>query len=160
MTGISSSAPESRMPLVALIDANHPLTERGAKPDAGPASCTLNEIAAWPPVLPPAGSPTRMLIDEAARRAALTPLRIALESDSVPVRLAFLQQATTVAIMADMSGRMARPGSRLSAVTIDDDLMASGTLQLLANRDHQLSPAASVFERLLRNGIRRLEQVC
>jgi DNA-binding transcriptional LysR family regulator len=152
---------QSHVPLVALVEENHPLVEFKAGPGtgsgAGLGTCTLKDLAPWPLVLPPAGSPTRTLIDEAARRAALPPLQIALESDSVPVRLAFLQQAKAVAIMADMSGRMARPGYRLAAIAIDDDLLASGTLQLLANRDHQLSPAAAAFERLLRNSMRSLQ---
>ena len=138
---------ESRVPLVALVDERHPL--------AGRSNCAFQELSPWPLVLPPAGSPTRMLIDEAARRSSLPPLQIALESDSVPVRLAFLPQRGAVAIMADMSGRMARPGNRIIAITITDMLLAGGTLQLLANRDHQLSPAAAAFERILRGAMPR-----
>ncbi|MCZ7854964.1 LysR family transcriptional regulator [Agrobacterium salinitolerans] len=150
---------ESHVPLVALVEENHPLTKHNrvaSKAGFGARTCTLKDLAPWPLVLPPAGSPTRTLIDEAVRRAVLPLLQIALESDSVPVRLAFLKQAKAVAIMADMSGRMARPGYRVATITIDDDILASGSLQLLANRDHQLSPAASAFERLLRSSMRSL----
>jgi DNA-binding transcriptional LysR family regulator len=139
---------ESPVPLVALVSDGHEL--------AGKETCKLAEILDRPLVLPPAGSPSRFLIDEAIRRSGAPAPRVALESDSVPVRLAFLKGSKSVAIMANISGRMAQSGNRICAVKIADPLLTTGALQLLGQRDHQLSQAAAAFERLLRTHMRQL----
>lgn len=139
---------QSHVPLAAIVWDGHDLAKQ--------ESCTLADVSKWPLVLPPAGSPTRMLIDESARRSALALPHVALESDSVPVRLAFLQQTNAVAIMANISGRMAQTGQSVQTVPINDSILSTGTLQLLTSRDHNLSQAASAFERILRRAMRSI----
>ncbi len=138
------------VPLVALVRRGHELD--------GAGSCGLGELLRWPLVLPPAGSPTRLLIDEAARRDGVHVERVALESDSVAMRLAFLDESDAVAILARISGRMKGSSRSVAAIRIENAMLEAGTLQLLVNRGHQLSRAAAEFERLVSSAMRRSRQ--
>ncbi len=140
---------QADVPLTAITRETHPL--------AGSKSLSLHEILEHPLVLPPAGSPSRFLIDEAIRRDGVRAPRIVLESDSVTVRLAFLQDNDAVAILANISGRMAPTGNQICFIKIDDPILSTGTLQLVGQRNHQLSEAAATFERLIRSKMRSSE---
>lgn len=135
-----------RQPLVALVRPRHELAKAGI--------VKLADIAAWPLILPPAGSPTRLLIEEAARRSNAGLRRIGLESDSVALRLAVAQRTDGVAVLAHLSGQQYRDMGRLSMLPIEDDILSEGRLEILAAEGRTLTRATQRFERLLRAALK------
>ncbi|GGF54409.1 LysR family transcriptional regulator [Azorhizobium oxalatiphilum] len=139
----------SRQPLVALVSPRHPLADA--------ASVTMDDVARFPAILPPKGSPTRLIIEEAARRAN-TPLRpIALESDSVALRLSLAQRTLGIAILAHISGLAERDAGHVRLLPITDDMLSERRLDLIAAEGRTLTRATREFERLLRGALHKLE---
>lgn len=130
-------------PLVAVVRHGHPLAGDGARP--------LAALADWPAILPPPGSPTRLLIDEASRRAKLRIPSVLLESDSVGLRVALAARTDAVAILAPLS---APAGEHVCTVAISDPLLSVGRIDLLASDVRAMSPATSAFEPVLRRFLR------
>lgn len=130
-------------PLVAVVRAGHPLADEGGQ--------TLPALAEWPAILPPRGSPTRLLIDEAARRADVRLRDVLLESDSVGLRVALAARTDAVAILAPLSAATAE---QVRAIAISDPMLGVGRIDLLASDVQAISPATTAFEPVLRRFMR------
>lgn len=133
-------------PTVAFVRPQHPLLAR--------ERVTLADFTDYPLILPPAGSPTRLLIDEAWRRAAVTPMRVGLESDSVGLRLAMAQHTNSISILALLSGRSSVDSGTLVELPFEDKLLSEGQLELIAARGRMPSKATLEFERILRSSMK------
>jgi len=133
-------------PTVALVRPRHPLADLD--------HVAMADFADYPLILPPAGSPTRLLIDEAWRRASLTPMKIGLESDSVGLRLALAEQTESISLLARLSGRPNVEAGTLVELPFADRLLSEGQLELLAAKGRMPSKATLQFERLLRSSIK------
>ena len=132
-------------PLVAFVSPRHEL--------AGHRGITLDELRHWPLVLAPARSPTRRLIDDAARRAGHA-LQIVVESDSVGLRLALAEQPPTVTVLAELSGRVVTGQRRLIALPFNDRWLEDSTVQIISLKDRARSRAVADFERGLLRAMR------
>jgi DNA-binding transcriptional LysR family regulator len=141
---------EARMPLVAMVRNGHSL--------AAQAQVTLKELAEWPLILPPTGSPSRVLIDEAARRESCHFGTILIESDSAVLRLGVVDGTDAVAVLAETTGHMPGRGRDLHVLAIRHPIMEHGSLQLLSNAGLGMSRASLIFERLLRAEMRMLRR--
>ncbi|MCW2242020.1 LysR family transcriptional regulator [Azospirillum canadense] len=139
----------ARQPLVALVNPRHRLTASDA--------VALAELTDWPVILPPAGSPTRVLIEEAARRSGVALRPALLESDSVALRLALAQRTDAVAILARLSAPKSSASGGLRMLPMRDDLLTSGRVEMLAAEGRHLSNATLRFERLLRSSLKAAE---
>ncbi len=157
--GIAYNAPRAeglavraaaRQPLVALVRPGHDLAEQDA--------VRLADLAGARLILPPAGSPTRLLIEEAARRARLILEQVALESDSVALRLAVAARTEGVAILAHLSGVAACAAGTLTMRPLADPLLGAGQLELLCGTGRTLSKATAAFERRLRTALKAVDQ--
>ncbi|MGQ4274661.1 LysR family transcriptional regulator [Terrihabitans sp. B22-R8] len=140
------------MPLVALVRNGHPIGDKTA--------IEIQDLTNWPIVLPPAGSPSRVLIDEAARREDCHFGSVLLESDSAVLRLSILENTDAIAILAEASGHIPGAGQSVAVLPIKHPMLEAGSLQLLANRNVGqglgMSRASLAFERLLRAEMRKL----
>lgn len=136
-----------RQPLVALARPGHPVAAR--------RELTLADLAQWPAILPPDGSPTRVMIEEAARRAGLRIDQVMIESDCVALRLAVAMETDGIAVLAQLSGLDACRTGRLVMLGIrDDPVLTDGRLELIAAEGRFLSKATLTFERHLRAALR------
>jgi DNA-binding transcriptional LysR family regulator len=140
----------ARQPLVALVRPQHELPKAGI--------VGLADIAQWPLILPPAGSPTRLLIEEAARRSNVRLGRIGFESDSVALRLAMAQRTDGIAVLAHLSGMAAYEAGALRMLRISEATLSEGRLELLAGEGRTPSRATQTFERLLRSALKSTDQ--
>jgi DNA-binding transcriptional LysR family regulator len=136
-------------PLMGLVRRGHELAEAGQLPVAA--------LAGHPVILPPAGSPTRLLIDEAVRREGAAFTRIALESDSVALRRGVAATSDAVAILAQISARTTGGQHSLRAFGLDSPILQNGSLEVLALRTRPLSKAVSRFEPILRTALKTPE---
>nr|WP_249137655.1 LysR family transcriptional regulator [Bradyrhizobium canariense] len=136
----------TRQPLVAMVNPQHKL--------ASASTLKLKDVAAWPLILPPGGSPTRLLIEEAARRSNTQIERILLESDSVALRLAVALRTDGIAVLAQLSGENDRNAGVLRMLPISDAMLSDGRLELLAADGRVLTHATQQFERLLRTTLK------
>lgn len=139
-----------RQPLVALVRPRHALAARD--------TATLADLARWPMILPPAGSPTRLLIEEAARRANVHIDRIALESDSVTLRLAAAERTDGIAVLAHLSGLASCKAGRLRMLSLSETFLSEGRLELLAGEGRAASRATQTFERRLRAALKSVDR--
>lgn len=135
-----------RQPTIALVRAGHPLATSGR--------VTLADFADYPLILPPSGSPTRLLFDEAWRRVVNVPMKLALESDSVGLRLAMAERTDSVAILARLSGSANVEAGTLVELPFEDRLLSEGQLELIAAQGRMPAPATLEFERLLRSALK------
>jgi len=134
-------------PIVALVRTGHLLTRC--------TRVTLGDFAEYPIILPPSSSPTRLLIDEAWRRANVTPMKIGLESDSVGLRLALAEHTNSISFLARISGRPNVEAGTLIELPFEDKLLSEGQLELLAAKGRMPSEATLQFERILRSSIKK-----
>ncbi|MFG1186848.1 LysR family transcriptional regulator [Xanthobacter aminoxidans] len=132
-------------PLTAFVAPDHPLAAQPAIALEALEGCRL--------ILPPARSPTRRLIDEAMRRQGVT-ARVAVESDSVALRLNTAARTQAVALLAELSGRTAVAQGRLAGVPIADPAVENGSIQIFALKARQRSRAVTAFLRGLQMAIR------
>lgn len=153
--GVSYNTPRDRgivlraavpQPTVALVRPQHPLADN--------EHVTLADFTDYPVIVPPTGSPTRLLIDEAWRRAATAPMKIGLESDSVGLRLALAEQTDSISILARLSGRPKVEAGTLIELPLKDKLLSEGQLELLAAKGRMPSKATLEFERYLRSSMK------
>ncbi|MCK9908739.1 LysR family transcriptional regulator [Microbacteriaceae bacterium K1510] len=133
-------------PLLGFVQPGHELADR--------RSIKFRDLANHWLILPPARSPTRRKIDDAARQAGVV-LRASVESDSVALRLAVAEATSAVAVLARLSGRSAVRQSRLVSVPIDDNGLQGGQIKILALKDRQRSRATLTFMRGLQTAIRQ-----
>ena len=134
-------------PMVAFVSPLHALA---TQPLIG-----ISDLAKHPVVLAPARSPSRRVIDEAARRAGIS-LRVVVESDSVGLRLALARQPPRVAILAAISGRRALADGSLVALPFHDHLLEESSLQIISLKGRTRSRAVIDFERRLYGAARKI----
>lgn len=134
-------------PMMAFVSPLHPLAAR--------SSIGIGDLNKHPMVLAPARSPSRRVIDEAARRAGIS-LRVVVESDSVGLRLALARQPPMVAILAAISGRHALTDGSLIALSFHDHLLEESNLQIISLKGRTRSRAVIDFERRLYGAARKI----
>lgn len=154
--GVAYNAPKERgilvrasvrQPLVALMRPGHPLAARGA--------ISFADLVNGPVILPPAGSPTRLMIEESARRAGLSLDQVMIESDSVALRLAVAGKTDGIAVLAQISGLDAHRAGTLAMLDLaDEPILSNGRLELIAAEGRSLSKATLAFERHLRAALK------
>lgn len=127
---------------VAVVRSGHPLlaTRRGRKQ----VPITLHELARWPWILQPPGSPQRRRFEDALREAGVHHRIDITETASTVATTTLLEHSDMAAVMpASLAGHYARLGV-LRVLPFELPLQVPA-IQLLLRRGRALSPAASAF---------------
>lgn len=123
---------------VAVVRAGHPLL--------GPEPLTLAELARWPWILQPPGSPQRHRFEAALHEAGIRAWLDIVETPSTILTTALLEITDMAAIMpAPLAKHYGRLGV-LAVLPIDLPLRIP-SVHLITRRHRSLSPAAEAFRR-------------
>ncbi len=121
---------------VAVARAGHPLLEQ--------AATTLHELARWPWVLQPPGSPQRSRFEAALREAGIHTRLDITETASTVATTALLEASDMLAIMpASLAAHYGRMGV-VQVLPVPLPLQVP-SIQLVTRRHRALSPAAAGF---------------
>lgn len=126
---------------VAVVRAGHPLLQRRSP-------ITLAELARWPWVLQPPGSPQRARFENALREAGVFTRLDITETASTVATTALLQHTEMAAVMpASLAGHYTRLGVlRVLPLVLPLQVPA---ICLLTRRQRLLSPAAEAFAQVV-----------
>ena len=126
---------------VVVVRAGHPLRDR--------ADLTLRDLAQWPWILQPPGSPQRSRFEAALREAGIHARLDITESASTIVTTALLEISEMATVMpASLASHHARLGM-LTVLPLELPLKVP-SIHLITRRQRALSPAAADFEQQLR----------
>lgn len=133
--------------IVAIMSPTNALASR--------KTLSLSDLAGVPLALPIAHSMTGELIYRAARRRGVR-LDGVLRSTSVHMRLELALRTDVVALLADMiASDMVRSG-RARAVPIAEPAFTRGAIRVLRLPRRRLSTAASAFQQMVIEGLKKL----
>ncbi|MEJ5989910.1 LysR family transcriptional regulator [Ramlibacter sp. PS3R-8] len=131
-------------PQVAVVRTGHPLLSQ--------AGVTLEDLAHWPWVLQPPGSPQRSRFESALREAGLHSRLDITETASTVATTVLLEASDMAAIMpASLAAHYARLGV-LQVVPLELPLRVP-SIHLITRRHRELTPAAQGFAQALRSGV-------
>ena len=136
-----------REPLVATMSAQHPL--------AGKAKVSLAECAAYPMAAPLRNTGSRVLMDVACKTVGVH-MKPALETNSIPLRVAFVQNGNGVTFLSRLSAWDSLRSGELVAVPIRDRIVNSGTIDAVTHVSRQLPLAAEEFLRAVQGELQNL----
>lgn len=130
---------------VVVVRAGHPLLQGGA--------IVLRDLAQWPWILQPPGSPQRSRFEAALREAGIHARLNITESASTIVTTALLEISDMAAVMpASLAGHYARLGV-LQVLPLELPLRVP-SIHLVTRRERALSPAAADFEQQIAESAR------
>lgn len=136
-----------RAPIMALVSPGHPL--------AAAASVTLTELTAFPIALSSGPSGSRGLIDAACRQAGVH-LAPTLETNSMRLITQLVRTVGGIALLPRWAASISIRTNGLVAIRIRNRVLNSATVDAVALRSRQLSPAVNEFQNFVRAELERL----
>ena len=123
-------------PLVALVAGGHNLAREKA--------ITMKEASRFPTALTLHGTRSRLLIDEACRieRICLSPV---LETNYIELLTSVVEQSRAVTFLLRFSAADRIHAGHIAAVPVRNELMGSGTIEVITRASRQLAPAGEEF---------------
>lgn len=126
----------TREPLVALVASGHPLARAKV--------ITLRDAAAYPIALTTKTSRSRLLIDEACRKAGVS-LNPILETNYIELLTSIVEQGRAVTFLLRLSAAERIAAGIITAVPVRSELMNRGTIEVLTRASRKLAPAGEEF---------------
>jgi DNA-binding transcriptional LysR family regulator len=139
-----------REPLVVVMAASHPLASR--------SKVSLADCAAYPIASPMRNTGSRILIDVACKAAGFH-LVPTLETNSMSLRVGFVQVNDGITFLSRLSAWNSLRSGALVAVPIRDRLVNSATIDAIVHASRQLPLAAEEFLRFLQGEFQRLHEM-
>lgn len=136
-----------REPLVATMSAQHPLADR--------AKVSIAECAAYPIAVPPRNTGSGVLIELACKAVGVY-LKPMLETNSIPLRVAFLRDNNGVTFLSRLSAWDSLRSGELVALPMRDRMLNSGTIAAVTHASRQLPLAAEEFLRTVQGELQNL----
>jgi DNA-binding transcriptional LysR family regulator len=138
---------KAREPLVAVMSASHPFAAR--------SRVSLAECAAYPIAAPVRNTGSRILIDVACKAIGVH-MEPALETNSIPLRVAFLQVNNGITFLSRLSAWDSLRSGKLVAVQIRDRIVNTATIDAIVHSSRQLPLAAEEFLRAVQGELQNL----
>jgi DNA-binding transcriptional LysR family regulator len=136
-----------REPLVATMSAQHPLADR--------AKVSITECAAYPIAVPPRNTGSGVLIELACKAVGVY-LKPMLETNSIPLRVAFLRDNNGITFLSRLSAWDSLRSGELVAIPIRERMLNTGTINAVTHVSRQLPLAAEEFLRAVQGELQNL----
>jgi DNA-binding transcriptional LysR family regulator len=136
-----------REPLVAVMSAQHPLSEK--------AKVSLAECAVYPIAAPMQNTCSRIVIDMACKSGGVH-LKPTLETNSIPLRVEFLHTNNGITFIPRISVWDKLRAGELVAVPIRDRVANTATIDAITHVSRQLPLAAEEFLRAVQGELQTL----
>lgn len=125
-----------REPMVATMSAQHPL--------AGRAKVSMAECAAYPIAAQPRNTGSGVLIELACKAVGVY-MKPVLETNSIPLRVAFLRDNNGITFLSRLSAWDSLRSGELVAVPLRDRMLNTGTIDAVRHVSRQLPLVAEEF---------------